>query len=195
MAWDGNKRTVYCRVCYGIGHNRRGCPQLSEATKARYKTGDLARKCSYCYTAGHTRRKCEKLSLDMTNDVRQNSEYRHKLAAFMISSGLGVGALVKRQDGSQEDMFMIDEIELDNITHREPNSVAILATNITDPSQRRRNFTFPFDAPLPSTDHYVNHWYACKIVSPADEETVRGMISAEWLTGKSGLDKHYQKRR
>ena len=195
MAWDGNKRTVYCRVCYGIGHNRRGCPQLSEATKARYKTGDLARKCSYCYTTGHTRRKCEKLKLDMASDVQQNSEYRHKLAAFMISSGLGVGALVKRQDGNQEDMFMVDEIQLDSITHREPNSVAILATNITDPSQRRRNFTFPFDAPLPSSDHYVNHWYACKIVSPADEEAVRGMISAEWLSGKSGLDKHYQKRR
>lgn len=195
MAWDGNKRTVYCRACYGIGHNRRGCPQLSEATKARYKSGDLARKCSYCYTAGHTRRKCEKLKLDMANDVRQNSEYRHKLAAFMISSGLGIGALVKRQDGSQEDMFMIDEIDLHCITHREPNQMSILATNITDPSQRRRPFTLPFDAPLPSTDHYVNHWYACKIISPADEEAVRGMISAEWLSGKSGLDKHYQKRR
>lgn len=195
MAWDGNKRTVYCRVCYGIGHNRRGCPQLSEATKARYKSGDLARKCSYCYTAGHTRRKCEKLKLDMASDVQQNSDYRHKIAAYMISSGLGVGALVKRHDGSQEDIFMVDEIEFDSLTHREPNSVAILATNITDPSQRRRNFTLPFDAPLPSSDHYVNHWYACKVVSPADEETVRGMISAEWLTGKSGLDKHYQKRR
>jgi len=51
------------------------------------------------------------------------------------------------------------------------------------------------DAPSPNNDYYVDHWYSCKVVSPADEEAVRGMISAEWLTGKSGLDKHYQKRR
>jgi len=195
MAWINGKRTVYCRTCYGVGHNRRGCPQISEATKARYKTGDLARKCSYCHTAGHTRRKCEKLTLDMANDVRQNSEYRHNLAAFMISNGLGIGALVKRVEGSQDDIFMIDDIIFDSITHRDPNNDAIVATNITDASQRQRNFTMPLDAPFPNNDYYVNHWYSCKVVSPADEEAVRGMISAEWLTGKSGLDKHYKKRR
>ena len=195
MAWNNGKRTVYCRTCYGMGHNRRGCPNVSPETKARYKSGDLARKCSYCYTAGHTRRKCEKLKLDMANDVRQNSEYRTKLAAFMISNGVGIGALVKRADGNQDDIFMINDIELDNITHRDPSYVSIVATNISDASQRQRNFTMPLDAPSPNSDHYVNHWYACKIVSPADEEAVRGMISAEWLSGKSGLDRYYQKRR
>lgn len=195
MAWDGNKRTVYCRMCYQIGHNRRGCPQLSEATKARYKSGDLARKCSYCYTAGHTRRKCEKLVEDMASDVRQNSEYRQKIAAFMISQGIGIGALIERYDNEDKTPYMITNINLDDLTHRDYNQCIIQAKEISSESSWDRSFSLPMEAPIPNPDGYTYKWYSCKVIAPVDEESVRGMISAEWLTGKSGLDKHYQRRR
>lgn len=195
MAWDGNKRTVYCRACYQIGHNRRGCPQLSEATKARYKSGDLARKCSYCYTAGHTRRKCEKLVEDMASDVRQNSEYRQKIAAFMISQGIGIGAIIERYDNEDKTPYMITNINLDDLTHRDYNQCIIQAKEISSESSWDRSFSLPKEAPCPNPDGYTYKWYSCKVIAPVDEDTVRGMISAEWLTGKSGLDKHYQKRR
>ena len=195
MAWDGNKRTVYCRMCYQIGHNRRGCPQLSEATKARYKSGDLARKCSYCYTTGHTRRKCEKLVEDMANDVRLNKEYRQKIAAFMISQGIGVGALIERLDDDEKSPYMITNINLDDLTHRDYNQCIIQAKQITSEDSWDRNFSLPQEAPCPNENGYNYKWYSCKVVAPVDEDTVRGMISAEWLTGKSGLDKHYKKRR
>lgn len=195
MAWDGNKRTVYCRMCYQIGHNRRGCPQLSEATKARYKSGDLARKCSYCYTAGHTRRKCEKLVEDMASDVGQNKEYRAKIAAFMISQGIGIGALIERYDNEDKTPYMITNINLDDLTHRDYNQCIIQAKEISSEGSWDRSFSLPMEAPSPNPDGYTYKWYSCKVIAPVDEESVRGMISAEWLTGKSGLDKHYQKRR
>ena len=197
MAWDGNKRTVYCRACYGIGHNRRSCPQLSPETKARYKSGDLARKCSYCYTAGHTRRKCERLVEDMANDVRKNKEYREKIAAFMISQGLGIGALIQRVEGGDDAHvpYMITRINLDDLTHRDYNLCLIQAKDITSEDSWDRSFSLPLEAPAVCEDAYSYKWYSCKVIAPVDGESVRGMFSAEWFTGKSGLDKHYRKRR
>ena len=192
MAWINGKRTVYCRACYTVGHNRRSCPSLSEVTKQRYKNGDLARKCSYCYTAGHTRRKCEKLAADIANDVRLNAEYRQEVAAYLLQKGIGVGTMVKRnkRDGyDSNSIYMVTEIEFDTLTHREPANYALKVKELHTDSMWDRSFALPVDAPR--MNEY--NWSTSEIVSPVDENDIKLLITDEWLTGKSGLDKFYKK--
>ena len=192
MAWVNGKRTVYCRVCYTVGHNRRSCPSLSEDTKQRYKNGDLARKCSYCYTTGHTRRKCEKLATDMSADVKLNAEYRQEVAAYLLQKGIGVGTMVKRnkRDGYDiESVYMITGIEFDTLTHREPAIYCLRAKDLHTDSLWDRSFALPLDAP--HMNQY--NWSTCEVVSPVEESDVKPLITDEWLTGKSGLDKYYKK--
>jgi hypothetical protein len=192
MAWINGKRTVRCRTCYEYGHNRRACPQASDYVKERYKSGDLARKCSYCYTAGHTRRKCEKLAVDMANDVKLNAEYRQQVAAYLLQKGIGVGTMVKRnkRDGYDlESVYVVTGIEFDTLTHREPGNYAIKVKDLHTDSMWDRSFALPLDAP-----HMSQHnWSTCEVVSPVEENDVKPLITDEWLTGKSGLDKFYKK--
>jgi hypothetical protein len=136
----------------------------------------------------------------MANDVCKNKEYREKIAAFMISRGLGIGALIQRVEGVEgsDDTnvpYMITKINLDDLTHRDYNQCLIQAKDITSEDSWDRSFSLPLEAPAACEDAYPYKWYSCKVIAPVDGESVRGMISAEWLTGKSGLDKHYQKRR
>ena len=98
MAWVKGKRTVYCRRCYGTGHNRRSCPQASPETKQRYKDGDLARKCTYCREKGHTKRKCNQRNADIANYVKENKVYRKAVIEQMQREGLSIGALVVHKD-------------------------------------------------------------------------------------------------
>jgi hypothetical protein len=191
------KQMRHCRYCRDAGHNKRTCPLRSLALRQAEKARMSARHCSYCFLVGHTRRKCDKLKNDMANDVKLNAEYRQKLADYMIANGIGIGAIVQRCKSGDNDiaLYMIDNMRLDEITHREYNIQVVEAYNMSDPANGRRWFCLPIDAPKPREDAYFYEYSCCKIMSGTDEEAVRGMISAEWLSGKSGLDKHYQKRR
>ena len=122
MAWKDGKRTVYCRQCYQKGHNRRGCPQLSETTKARMKSGDLARKCSWCRQSGHTKKKCEARLTEIATYIKDNAAYRAEVLALMEERGIGIGALVvpkqyqyENKEIDKDDLSIITAIDWDNV--------------------------------------------------------------------------------
>jgi hypothetical protein len=186
-----------CYYCRDVGHNKRTCPSRSLSIREAEKAQMRARHCSYCYQTGHTRRKCENMKNDMANDVKLNAEYRQRVADYMIANGIGIGAIVQRNKNNTNDqsIYMIDNIRLDELTHRDYNLQVVEAYNMSDPANGRRWFCLPYDAPKPVDNAYFYEYACCKIVSGTDEEAVRGMIDAEWLSGKGGLDKHYQKRR
>lgn len=116
MAWVNGKRTVRCRECWDVGHNRRNCPKLSPERKAEYATGALARKCSYCAETGHNRKGCAALKSDKVRYVKENSEYRHTFLAKLREGGINVGALMEcRTWPERKALAMLTRIRWDNV--------------------------------------------------------------------------------
>ena len=188
MAWVNGKRTVYCRQCYQKGHNRRGCPQLSETTKARMKNGDLARKCSWCRQSGHTKVKCEMRQTEIATYVKENGEYRAKVLGLMEEMGIGIGALVvpKRHENKEidkGDLSVITAIDWDNVQLKGRDHRTITTNYLI--SGYDNHYCMPALA-----DAY---WaYGQLTVVNKAKYSVREDMPADWLSGKSGADKMFK---
>ena len=193
MAYKNGKRTVYCRQCYGVGHNRRGCPTLSPEVKAMYKNGDRARKCSYCSEKGHTKRKCEKRTVDITEYIKENSEYRKAVIDKMKWEGLSIGALVIDKDYVKEGLdnlkpehlAMVLNIEWDKIqTNRRDQRV--VNTERLHHNPDHWNQYMSFRAPLVMDDDSRYSWNNYHVVSRGGN--IEKVMPDDFLLGTSGVD-------
>ena len=188
MAWKDGKRTVYCRQCYQTGHNRRGCPQLSEVVKARYKSGDLARKCSWCRQGGHTKTKCEIRQGEIVAYVKENAKYRQEVLSMMENMGMGYGALViPKRDGDgeldrKEELNIITKIDWDNVQLKNKNNRAVKTHNII------MDYEYEFCVPATADSYWA--YGQLKVINKA-KTSIRNDMPADWLMGRSGVDKYF----
>jgi hypothetical protein len=138
---EGNyRKTVYCRWCYGKGHNSRACPErypngtpaqqrkaAREAEKAERKRLGIKedRKCTFCGKTGHSRRKCEILAKDKLRLEAAIYEYRYAVAEYVKEQGLGKGTLLgaphqqwsndKNGWVTHQEYFMIVDLDWDSL--------------------------------------------------------------------------------
>lgn len=187
MAWVNGKRTVYCRHCYQKGHNRRGCPQLSDVVKARYKSGDLARKCSWCRQGGHTKTKCEIRQGEIVAYVKENAKYRQEVLSMMENMGMGYGALVvpkrsERTEIDKEELCIITKIDWDNVQLKSKDNRAVKAYNTV------RDWEHEFCVPAIVDSYWA--YGQLEVINKA-KTSIRNDMPADWLTGRSGVDKYF----
>jgi len=187
MAWKDGKRTVYCRQCYQTGHNRRGCPQLSEVVKARYKSGDLQRKCSWCRQSGHTKTKCEIRQGEIVAYVKENAKYRQETLAMMESMGMGYGALVvpkrnNRTELDKDELTIITKIDWDNVQLKDKDNRAVKAYNTI------RDWEHEYCTPALANAYWA--YGQVEVINKA-KTSIRQDMPADWLTGRSGVDKYF----
>ena len=187
MAWVNGKRTVYCGQCYQKGHNRRGCPQLSETTKARMKSGDLARKCSWCRQTGHTKKKCEIRQTEMTAYVKENAKYRADVLAMMESMGMGYGALVvpkqnENRELDKEHLSIITKIDWNNVQLKDKDNRAIKAYNTF------HDWEHEYCMPAVASSYWA---YGQLTVINKAKISIRENMPADWLSGRSGIDRFF----
>lgn len=185
MAWVNGKRTVYCRHCYQKGHNRRGCPQLSDVVKARYKSGDLARKCSWCRQGGHTKTKCEIRQTEMANYIAENAKYRGEVLALMESMGMGYGALVvpkrnNRKELEKEELSIITDIDWDNVQLKSKDNRTVKAYNTIN------DWHHEYCVPAVASSYWA--YGQVEVINKA-KTPIREDMPADWLSGRSGVDK------
>lgn len=142
MSWNG---TVRCRHCYGKGHNRRSCPDLTRIYKEQAENGSEysrreyekrtgmhldgtkvakekraaanPRRCTYCGARGHNRRTCEVLKENRAAYAVDAIAYRRRLVDAMRSAGVGVGALVQTERWGDTYCWMITKINWGIIDH------------------------------------------------------------------------------
>ena len=121
MSWNG---TVRCSNCYDKGHNRSGCPKLKEDMQKRLdadpndwratdyfekKQRRSKRACGYCKESGHNRKTCFEAKKDRDVFIQQNQDAREKALEWMKGSGVGVGALVKRESYYEDEHLALIE--------------------------------------------------------------------------------------
>ena len=187
MAWKDGKRTVYCRQCYQTGHNRRGCPQLSEVVKARYKSGDLQRKCSWCRQSGHTKTKCEIRQGEIVAYVKENAKYRGEVLVLMENMGMGYGALVvpkrnNRTELDKEELSIITKIDWDNVQLKAKDNRAVKAHNTL------RDWEHEYCVPATVGSYWA--YGQVEVINKA-KNSIRNDMPADWLTGRSGVDRFF----
>ena len=214
MSYNG---TVRCGHCYGTGHNKRSCPDLTELLRKRAvdecdpngywtqqyvkRTGLNAdgteapkeakakqvRRCKYCGAQGHNRRTCEVLKRDIAEAVRENKEFRANLLAGMREAGLGVGTLVK--GGWRSETRIVSGIHWDHMNYRSvrSNSVAPLLLSEIRDPRRRE------EEYLPAMTHAEESWgrNRCEIISPISGSAVDASMPTDWLNGRSGIKERF----
>lgn len=198
MAWQNGKRTVRCYKCYAVGHNRRNCPTLTAEQKAEYKDGDRARKCSYCAEKGHNKASCPKRRIDMGNYVEINARFRQSELDRMCALGLGIGALVTSRDIIGEYTVDINKLHSNHVYMitdvnwsecQEKSSSARIFTGqrigMTEDSYYERYYFS-----MPAGESY--NWSSAQIVSPVSREKIIESVPADWLTGRSGVERYFQ---
>lgn len=188
MAWKDGKRTVYCRHCYQKGHNRRGCPQLSDVLKARYKSGDLARKCSWCRQGGHTKAKCEARQTEMNTYITENAKYRGEVLALMEAQGIGYGALVtpkynENKELDKDNLCIITKIDWDDVQLKDKNIRPVKAYNTA------RDWEQEYCVPALKDTYWA---YGQLTVINKAKVSIREDMPADWLSGRSGIDRFFK---
>jgi hypothetical protein len=196
MAYKNGKRTVYCRQCYQVGHNRRGCPTLSPELKAMYKNGDRARKCSYCSEKGHTKRKCEKRTKDIAEYAAENKKYRKAYLDAMVQHGLSIGSLVTHMgakgemslaDMKPEHIGMVTHIEWNDIQYRRRSNRPIQAKRLGEQENTYNSDMWLGNPPINSDDY--ESWGRCQVLSRRND--IMSYVPADWLDGLSGAEEFF----
>ena len=141
MSYNG---TVRCGHCHNKGHNKRSCPELKRLAAAdpngyygrvvarMEEQSKRPRKCSYCKEPGHTRRTCQTLKTHKREARQDTTLVRKGLKKWIEATGLGPGALITsrrsfynrgyqepRAEGEQPRVFLVNELNLDEITQRD----------------------------------------------------------------------------
>lgn len=197
MAWVKGKRTVYCRRCYEIGHNKRSCPQAPPEIKQRYKDGDLARKCSYCQEKGHTKRKCNQRNTDIANYVKENSEYRKAVIEQMKREGLSIGALVIHKDYvkdgldnlNPQQVAMVLEIEWDKVQSKRKEQRVVNCERLNTNPQNWNQY-MSFRAPCVMDEDSRYSWNNYHVISRGKD--IDKHMPDGWLNGTSGVDEIFK---
>ena len=230
MSYSG---TVHCRECYGSGHNRRTCPQLTEQYQRRAQSeldggegregywsreyakrtgvwldnGEKAtelkknrrggtRRCKYCAKTGHNTRTCEELKGAKAAALVDTKVVRAKIVENLEERGLGIGALVTRDQYGEKIGYMVtgfhlDQINSESINHN-PNVIQITALN---PSQVQ-NYNRVVGIPLPPIEG-VNDgsWNTnTELVAPVSGSAVTSILPEGWVEDGSFLDALFEDR-
>lgn len=193
MAWVNGKRTVRCYKCYGVGHNRRNCPTLSEAEKAHFKEGEGARKCSYCNGTGHNRKSCATLRVDIQAYSLDNAAYRKETLDKMVASGLGIGSLIFRGEPNTpldkiepDELFVVANIDWHRI-QRKAIGDYVLWGHCVGENGYSNNFN------LPGTRSYAR--YETNVLTRVAPDSILASVPDGWLNGKSGSEDFFKGRK
>ena len=195
MSYKNGKRTVMCRRCYQLGHNKRSCPQASPETLERYKSGDLARKCSYCSNKGHTKRKCEVRGKDIAQYIAENKKYRKAYLDALVQHGLSVGSLVTHVSRAEkgldnirpEYIGMVTHIEWNSIQYRQRSSRPIQAKRLAMEDGAWNNDMWMSSPKIDNEDY--DGWGNCHVLSR--REDILSYVPADWLDGTSGIEEFF----
>ena len=188
MAWRNGKRTVRCYKCYGVGHNRRNCPDNTPEDKARYATGDKSRKCSWCGDAGHNKSSCKSRKAQQAAYIAENAAHRKEVLAFMQANGYGIGALITESRGEAVGgeppvLYMVTDIAWDKVQKKDTSNRILVARSLASDDEYR------FTMPMNNGDKYRYHWYDAAVVSRVKEDYTNPPV--DWLNGSSGIDKYF----
>lgn len=192
MAYMNGKRTVYCRHCYEKGHNRRGCPKLAPEIKAKYSaTGEYGRRCSWCKQKGHTKPKCLARADEIAKYIKENAAYRQEVLSMMEQQGLGIGALVHPEvsDASKienENLGIVKDIDWSAVQVKNKSNRPIQVYNFV------RDWHMEYCVPFARATHGYTWSYGQVQVVTKAKRSIREDMPADWLDGRSGIEKVYR---
>ena len=177
------RRTVTCRNCWQLGHNKRHCPTLSPDMK-EYYAGKGKAKCSWCKETGHNKKTCGKLKTEKAQYISANAEYRRNFLHTLLRHGIGIGSLVKymREDSYNKDkLYIVTDFEWDGVQQKAPNRRVIYANAVN--TQYDERFELP--------DNGMG-WSEPKTLTRRPEDEIKAMVPAGWLDGTSGIDRFFK---
>ena len=187
-------RQVYCGWCHKKGHNIRTCPDRKlwieknpDSEEARVekmrKPNTSTRKCSYCKEAGHTRRTCSRLKSDRIMLRERIKNQRERVAQVLLDRGIGVGSLVRMQEGYWDPVFFCGWLEKIVWSQSDRTSnVKVVVRRLRDNKEYHR------EVDLERDDTAYN---ALWIESRVPEDCILPTFPASWKSGSDFNEDKY----
>jgi len=127
---------MYCRYCYGQGHNKRSCPKLKEfiaANPTSYLADTFKRHCSYCRDEGHTSATCEKLKEANRQERIEILEAREGICEKLAKMGIMPGTLMRAEFYNTSkrtwvyEASIVNNVDWQNIRRRPGNCLSLVS--------------------------------------------------------------------
>jgi len=193
----------HCRLCYGVGHNRRTCPSATPTQKSAYQSTSNVRRsgsrCSYCLRfrreidRTHNVRNCPKRREDAVVWTKENAPFAENLAEELPKYGIGVGAIIAHAY-NKDHFYVVTQVNWDNISKDSiANAFSAVAMDEIDPDNTWswRGFELPNISGLRETA-----WSDTVVVNPLSEEEIRKQMPDDFKFGYYGMpDKLRDKKR
>ena len=159
---------MYCRYCYGQGHNKRGCPKLKEFVAKNpnsYLADHLKRRCSYCSEEGHNRAGCEKYKESLRQQRIELLEKRMEYCESISKLGIMPGTLMRAEFYESSNRkwayhpAIVKEIVWENIKMRVHNSImttsCITGETVGNPIPQNSHAYYAVLSPMPYEKAYL----------------------------------------
>ena len=159
---------MYCRYCYGQGHNKRGCPKLKEfvaKNPTSYLADQLKRRCSYCSEEGHNRAGCEKYKESLRQQRIEILERRMEYCQKLANLGIMPGTLMRAEFYESSNRkwayhpAIVKEIVWENIKMRVHNSImttsCITGETVGNPIPQNSHAYYAVLSPMPYEKAYL----------------------------------------
>ncbi len=155
------------------------------------------RRCKYCNKTGHNTRTCQELKTAKATTLADTKVVRAKVAKALASAGLGIGALVVREDrygsktGYMVTGFNMTDLTNESVNHN-PNVVQLKVLNTTNVD--RWNLTTAI--PLPPIEGVnENSWNQnTQLVGPVSGSAVTEALPEGWIEDESFLTEMFNGR-
>jgi len=159
---------MYCRYCYGQGHNKRSCPKLKEfvaKNPTSYLADHLKRRCSYCGEEGHNRAGCEKYKESLRQQRIEILERRMEYCQKLANLGIMPGTLMRAEFYESSNRkwayhpAIVKEIVWENIKMRVHNSImttsCITGETVGNPIPQNSHAYYAVLSPMPYEKAYL----------------------------------------
>ena len=165
----------------------------TDATELKATRRGSKRRCSYCNLTGHNRKTCVELKKHRAEYVTGNIEFRTKLLVELKNRGLGVGALVQRDEYGTDCLYIVNGVAWSGLTIKTPTYEAIQLQRLNGADNVSRWQRNP-SVNLPNLEDLVENGFTqYQVVAPVTGSAVESTVPEGWIHDEAGLEVHFGK--
>ena len=157
------------------------------------------RVCKYCGKRGHNRRTCPQLKADKAATVASTAELRARVVEGLKQAGLGIGAIITREEYGTETGHMVIGFQLHELTSESvghnPRFLQTRTIKTEGVSHWNRENVTALPV-LPGVPELENSWYGntVKVAAPVSAAQVAAGIPEDWVEDDSFVNDLYAER-